>query len=373
MSIALFVGLALFFVPTLLKSQVMLLLLQSALNNLPDNINILVKDEDFTWVFANDHAAKNCGFKNSTDAIGKNDYDTWATYQQIDKFRQSDIDAFASNEIQQLIETQTQADGKHYLQGAKKSFNFGGKRYLAVSWIDVTELVNAKNAADLAREIMSSDMRSFSHDTKNAIVGILSMAFLLRKKMLAHVEQTGMAEDCKQCLEYVNQIEQSGNRLLAINQSMRESRELRKIQAVPTLVNSILDAIEQDWPNATVNRPKGDITVYTDISKLAINVFGNVLENAYKFAGEDSEVVVSVTETENEVDFHVSDNGPGIPPGKEKIIFSQGYGSRLDSSKPGSGIGLNQAKSTIGAMNGSIWVTNNEQSGCTFHFSVPKC
>ncbi len=70
----------------------------------------------------------------------------------------------------------------------------------------------------------------------------------------------------------------------------------------------------------------------------------------------------------NEVEFAVSDRGPGIEPGQLERLFQPFY-----TTKPnGMGIGLSISRTMIEAHHGRIWAENNAQHGVTFHFTLPS-
>jgi C4-dicarboxylate-specific signal transduction histidine kinase len=69
----------------------------------------------------------------------------------------------------------------------------------------------------------------------------------------------------------------------------------------------------------------------------------------------------------NEVEFAVSDRGPGIESGQLKRLFEPFY-----TTKPnGMGIGLSISRTIIEAHHGRIWAENNVKHGVTFHFTLP--
>jgi PAS domain S-box-containing protein len=90
----------------------------------------------------------------------------------------------------------------------------------------------------------------------------------------------------------------------------------------------------------------------------------NLLRNAAKHAGKDTEVNIRVlVESENLV-IIVSDNGPGIPESKLKTLFARGD---PDSE---SGLGLYLTKQIVTACGGTIDLDRTE-AGATFRITLP--
>jgi len=65
----------------------------------------------------------------------------------------------------------------------------------------------------------------------------------------------------------------------------------------------------------------------------------NLVDNAVRYTPDGGEVRVSVSKSNGQVDFSVSDSGPGIPPEERKSVLRRFH--RLNhGSQPGSGLGL---------------------------------
>ncbi len=80
------------------------------------------------------------------------------------------------------------------------------------------------------------------------------------------------------------------------------------------------------------------------------DVFGNLLDNARKWA--KGRVLVTARATEAAVEVAIADDGPGIPCGSVAEVLQGGV--RLDRAVPGTGIGLAIAKDLIELNHGSL-------------------
>src|SRR6185436_2845305 len=87
-----------------------------------------------------------------------------------------------------------------------------------------------------------------------------------------------------------------------------------------------------------------------------MQVLTNFLSNACKFSPSEGQVVVSAEVVEHIVRVAVIDQGPGIPEFFRDLVFEKF--TQADTSTirrhPGSGLGLNIAKSIIDALGGTI-------------------
>jgi signal transduction histidine kinase len=79
------------------------------------------------------------------------------------------------------------------------------------------------------------------------------------------------------------------------------------------------------------------------------------------------ELTVKSQLQDGQLQFSVSDTGPGLPAGSVEQIFSAFF-----TTKPrGSGMGLSISRSIVESHGGRLWATANDGRGATFHFSVP--
>ena len=102
-------------------------------------------------------------------------------------------------------------------------------------------------------------------------------------------------------------------------------------------------------------------------------VVQNLVENAVKFAGGDASPEVRITAEAGD-EYHVYrvvDNGPGIDPRYHERVFE--LFDRLDSTTPGTGIGLTIVKRIVEVHGGNIWVeSDGRSSGTAVCFTLPR-
>ncbi len=90
-----------------------------------------------------------------------------------------------------------------------------------------------------------------------------------------------------------------------------------------------------------------------------MEVMGNVLENACKYCLEFVEV--TTLHSEKQLTIVVDDDGPGIPENKRQLIFQRGQ--RVDTLRPGQGLGLSIAAEIIEQYQGKISITESPLGG----------
>jgi len=100
----------------------------------------------------------------------------------------------------------------------------------------------------------------------------------------------------------------------------------------------------------------------------------NLLSNAAKFCDpEHGRVVAELRVQDGRVQVDVSDNGPGLRPEDQEVIFEkfrQG-GDALTDRPQGTGLGLPISRQIVTHLNGSLWVRSTPGAGATFSFTLP--
>jgi two-component system phosphate regulon sensor histidine kinase PhoR len=102
-------------------------------------------------------------------------------------------------------------------------------------------------------------------------------------------------------------------------------------------------------------------------------VFGNLLENALKYARSGERIRTSARLLASEVQFTIQDFGPGIASEHLERIFERFY--RIDKARSresgGTGLGLAIVKHIVQVHGGRIWAESELGNGASFHFTLP--
>jgi len=99
----------------------------------------------------------------------------------------------------------------------------------------------------------------------------------------------------------------------------------------------------------------------------------NLLDNAWKYSGEDKHIVVRAEARDGHVDFAVKDNGIGLSPQEQRRVFRRFYQSdqRLARTVGGCGLGLSIVQSIVEAHHGTVRVESEIGRGSTFIMEIP--
>jgi two-component system sensor histidine kinase KdpD len=132
-------------------------------------------------------------------------------------------------------------------------------------------------------------------------------------------------------------------------------------------------AIRRLRPLARAHRVRLDVPaaladVEVDVQMME-QVFGNLLENALRFAPPGSEILVTCCPgtAPDEIEVRVADHGPGVPVEERDRIFDEF--ARADAS--GTGLGLAIVRALVTAHGGRVWCEETPGGGATFVFVMP--
>ncbi len=136
------------------------------------------------------------------------------------------------------------------------------------------------------------------------------------------------------------------------------------------LVSRIIPALETAYADKGVQVTQSleeGLTARGDESDF-FEIFGNLIENAFKYC--DQHVAVRVSATDEKVGCAVADDGPGIPADLRADVINRG--KRLDAIKPGQGIGLAMVADLVDLYKGELEISDSESGGALITVWLPR-
>jgi len=211
-----------------------------------------------------------------------------------------------------------------------------------------------------------------SHDLRSPLVTIQTFQGHLERDIRSQ-DATRMEKD----LGYIRNAADKMGRLLD---------ELRRLSRVGRIVNPSEEAPLQAIVKEALDLVAGRITargVRVDLTEESVVLFGdrtrlvevfmNLVDNAVKFMGDEPapRVEIGVKQAGWEPVLFVRDNGIGIDPELQPLVF--GLFHKLDPDSQGEGIGLALVKRIVELHGGRIWVDSEGLGkGTTFRFTLAK-
>ena len=252
---------------------------------------------------------------------------------------------------------------------------------LGMTWLVASAVRRQMSVARLKNDLVAT----VSHELKTPLASIR----LLVDTLLEGDGATGGAAGVNgKGREYLQMISQENSRLTRLidnfltfsrmergkQQFAFESVDAREIvaQAVAA-VSDRFDGLENRLV-ADVPQQAGesDLWVRGDMDALVTAVV-NLLDNAWKYGGEQKQVRVSARRAGDRVLIAVEDSGAGLTPRAARRVFERFYqvDQRLSRTQGGCGLGLSIVRDIVEAHGGEATVESRPGEGCRFTISLP--
>jgi Na+/proline symporter/nitrogen-specific signal transduction histidine kinase len=144
-------------------------------------------------------------------------------------------------------------------------------------------------------------------------------------------------------------------------------------EVIDDTVTGMSQVFEEKEIRVAVRVPERRALVRADVDRV-IQVMLNLLSNAAKFCDPRAgRIDIAVFEQGGAVRVDVRDNGAGIAPEDQEVIFDKfrQVGDTLTAKPHGSGLGLHISRQIVEHFGGRMWVESTPGSGACFSFTLP--
>lgn len=216
---------------------------------------------------------------------------------------------------------------------------------------------------------------NISHELRTPISIILTALQMLQM-------QYKTAQDSR--LKYHNIIQQNCFRLLKLINNIIDSNKIDAdlfavhmvncniVDIVESIATSIMDYAQKKGISLSFTSDVKEKTIACDPNAME-RILMNLISNALKFTPAGGHVRVGLTDQRDRVAISVADDGIGIPPEKQQMIFDRfRQAAQLHMREnEGSGIGLSLVKALAEKHNGTVSVASEAGRGSVFTVELP--
>jgi signal transduction histidine kinase len=228
---------------------------------------------------------------------------------------------------------------------------------------------------DRVEQMKDDFVLTVSHELRTPVTVVKGFAEML-------TEQRGSLnarqyEAAEVIAESAGQLQKMINDLLDLARS--DAGKLR-IESQPTSVRSLAQRIgrqmrphfEEREQRLTVSVEKNLPEVEADPDRIG-QVLANLLTNANKYSPEGARVKLAASRVGEEIEFAVSDDGPGLGADDLDHVFERFWRAESGETQSvgGTGLGLAIAKSLVELHGGAISANSTPGEGATFRFVLP--
>jgi two-component system sensor histidine kinase KdpD len=234
-----------------------------------------------------------------------------------------------------------------------------------IHYVDIAQKTTLQMESERLRNAL---LGAISHDLRTplaALVGLADSLHLVAPPLApAHAE---IAQSLREAALRMNAL--VSNLLdMARLESGRVALNLQW-QPLEEVVGSALRGL--GGRRVTVTLP-ADLPLLQFDAVLIERVLANLLENAAKYTPADSPIGIGAAVLGDSVEVWVTDAGPGLPPGREALIFEKFERGRKESATPGVGLGLAICRAIVAVHGGSIRGETRDEGGARFVFTLPR-
>jgi PAS domain S-box-containing protein len=259
------------------------------------------------------------------------------------------------------------------IETSLSSLLIGGRWHALGIARDISERKKAEEALRAVNRELETFAHTLSHDLRSPLSFAYGYAFMLQNRKLQQLDRDGR--------EWLDEIVLSLIRMDNFITSLLEYARAGQPGGETTRVEpgKIIDEVLKEL--GTGLRESGlEVTIDGELPAVRVDavklgqVLTNLISNSIKYAetGSPLRIAVGSSVDGDEVTFHISDNGRGIPEEKLETIFEPFTRLQSGDSSNGLGIGLSTVKRAVEGWGGRVWAESPPGEGATFHFTAPS-
>ncbi len=222
-------------------------------------------------------------------------------------------------------------------------------------------------------EELDSFSYTISHDLGTPLT-VMKLNLQMLERKLLDGNSDANAQKLENVLEQISHMEHLMRDVLSLSRAKSVDLDLNTIE-MQDMIQRICNEAQIVYGNSNTTIEVGDCKDILGDHTLIYQVFLNIITNAVKYSSKVDFPIIKIdsTDTENEVIYHISDNGIGIPENERSQMFK--IFKRMENAKSfyGNDVGLNIAYRIMERLGGKINFHNNgDEQGVTFVLEFKK-
>lgn len=243
-----------------------------------------------------------------------------------------------------------------------------------IHYIDVAQQSTVQIESERLRNSLLS---AISHDLRTPLASLVGLA-----------ESLGMVQPALPApqQELTGAIQQSARRMSALVNNLLD---MARLEAGAVQLNKAWQPLEEVVGSAlaasapAISAHRIDVHLPSDLPLLQIDavlmerVLANLLENAAKYTPTGTAIHIRAHAQSDAVALTITDEGPGLPKGREELLFEKFERGTRESATPGVGLGLTICRAIVQAHGGSIrgdtmFNAQGQATGARFTLLLPR-
>jgi two-component system sensor histidine kinase KdpD len=242
---------------------------------------------------------------------------------------------------------------------------------IALERVHYVDIAQSAVVSMESERLRNSLLAALSHDLRTPLTVLIGLAdvLALSKPPLSASQQETAAS-----------IQDEARRMSALVTNLLDMARIEsgdvtlnlQWQSLEEVVGAVLAAMQLvlKTHKVTLRIPR-DLPLVRFDAMLIERVLANLLENATKYTPAGTSITLSAQASDGYLSVSVSDDGPGLPKGREEDVFQKFARGERESATPGVGLGLPICRAIIDAHGGKITGRNRPGGGAIFTFTLP--
>ena len=243
---------------------------------------------------------------------------------------------------------------------------------ISLERVHYVEVARGAATAIETERLRNTVLSSLSHDLRTPVAALIGLAdsLLLQTPALTPSQTEtarGLAEQARRIgrmLENLLEMARLNAGATRLNLRWNALEE-----TIGTALASLQDALARH--SVQVELPE-DLPLVEYDALLMERVFANLLENAGKYTPAGSRIRIEADAQPEQLIVRVCDNGPGLPAGREQLVFEPFERGNREDARPGVGLGLALARAIVQAHHGLLVAEPAAGGGACFRITLPR-